>query len=829
MAALVFLHDAGKLHPGFQSRGWPGETWGVKPHGHVREGLELFLASAAGDGLPMAPALHVDSLVDWGVDRSLLTAVISHHGSPPAKAVSFDLCDAKKSWRPRGPYDAATAANDLGRIMRTWFAGAFVDGGPLLPRNNGSFEHLICGLVTLADWLGSSADWFPHVAELDENYIETAHEKAEEACAAIGLDAARQRAALATEMSFEKVSGFPTPNPQQALVGQIALDAPIVILEAETGSGKTEAALWHYMRLFEAGHVDGLYFAVPTRAAAVQLHSRIVKAAERVFGDASPEPVLAVPGYIKAGEVEGKALPHWQVLWDDAANDGADKQNARWAAEHSKRYLAAQIAVGTVDQAMMGALTVKHAHLRAASLSRSLLVIDEVHASDAYMTSVQKALLDSHIAVGGYAMLMSATLGSKARASWLGHTAPDYEAASGVPYPAVWTSKSATPLSPDAPSQNQKSVAMQSVATMAAETTAGHALAAARQGARVLVIRNTVDRAIATLAAVETLTAPEDQHLLFRVGDVATLHHSRFAPTDRKLLDQAVEAALSTNEDRLPEGRIVIGTQTLEQSLDIDADILFTDLCPIDVLLQRIGRLHRHKLARPDGFEAPRCIVMAPEGGLAPLLKPAFEKGLGAWRAAGGLQGVYRDLSVLESTRRLVDGHPIWTIPAMNRRLVESALHPERIEALHGELGAAWRRAHDEVRGGQLGDQSTAHSVLIDREKPFEKCAFPDGAEQKIRTRLGDDTIRLTLAEPLPTGPFGEPIAEIVLPGHWCRELSVDDTPAEHSQNGTAVVISVGGARFRYDRYGLARQGDRDGGAQSADGTADPVRDARRP
>lgn len=825
LAALVFLHDAGKLHPGFQSRGWPGENWGVKPHGHVREGLELFLASSSGEGLGLATDLHIESLVDWGIDYSLLHAVISHHGRP-ARNESFSLADAKAAWCERGPYNPTAAATDLGQAMRHWFPDAFANDSPLLPHTGGKFEHLVCGMVTLADWLGSSAQWFSYEPNLDEAYIETAHCIAEEVCTAVGLDASRQRASRSSSINFTELTGFPEPNPQQALVGHIDLDAQIVILEAETGSGKTEAALWHYMRLFNAGRVDGLYFAVPTRAAAVQLHARIVKTATRVFGTASPEPVLAVPGYIKAGEVGGTALPHWRVLWDDDASGRPEVKHARWAAEHSKRYLAAQIAVGTVDQAMMGALTVKHAHLRAASLSRSLLVIDEVHASDAYMTSVQKALLDSHVAVGGYAMLMSATLGSVARANWLSHEIPDFEAACAVPYPTVWTSRSKAPQSPEESSGVPKSVAMETLPTMAPEVAAERALVAARRGARVLVIRNTVDRAVETLRALEAIADPADDRFLFRVQGVSTLHHSRFAPSDRKLLDQAVEAALCTLKERLPEGRIVIGTQTLEQSLDIDADILLTDLCPIDVLLQRIGRLHRHKLARPAGFDTPRCLVMLPEGGLAPLLKPDFENGLGAWRSSGGLQGVYRDLSVLELTRRLVESHPVWTIPDMNRRLVESAMHPQQIEALHDELGPSWMIYRNDVVGSEIGDRLAASGVLIDRTTLFENCSFPEGVEEKIRTRLGDDNVRVLFAKPFPVGPFGEPITEIIMPGRWFIQPSVEDNLAEHSKTGGVVLFSFSGAEFRYDRLGLARQKDRDNGIQSADGIADPVRDA---
>jgi CRISPR-associated endonuclease/helicase Cas3 len=207
-------------------------------------------------------------------------------------------------------------------------------------------------------------------------------------------------------VDFSRATGFAAPNPQQQLVGSSPLEERLLILEAETGSGKTEAAFWRFARLFEAGLVNSLYFALPTRSAAVQMHSRINRMLQHLFGVNAPEAILAVPGYLKSGEAEGMALPRWQVHWDDEGSASEYKLAARWAAENTKRYLAATVAVGTVDQAMLGALRVKHAHLRSAALSRSLLVIDEVHASDRYMTEIQGHLLRMHLDRGGHAMLM---------------------------------------------------------------------------------------------------------------------------------------------------------------------------------------------------------------------------------------------------------------------------------------------------------------------------------------------------------------------------------------------------------------------------------------
>ena len=219
------------------------------------------------------------------------------------------------------------------------------------------------------------------------------------------------------------------------------------------------------------------------------------------------------------GEAEGRRLPDWKVLWED--HEGPVP--ARWAAEHATRFLAATVAVGTVDQAMLAGLQVKHAHLRGSALSRSLLVIDEVHASDAYMTEVLAHLLKGHLAAGGYAMLMSATLGSRARVRWTGEPQPDFKAACATPYPAVWVEEEAPRA---ATARRSKEVSLQTVATMDPAETAKLAVSAAKRGARVLVVRNTVKEAINTWQAVQ---GTGNASLLMQAQGFPALHHGRFA------------------------------------------------------------------------------------------------------------------------------------------------------------------------------------------------------------------------------------------------------------------------------------------------------------
>ncbi len=795
LAVICFLHDIGKLHPGFQAKGWPEGAWREPMHGHLKEGAAIYSADAPPN---LANRLCLDDLVRWGVEPDLLYAALSHHGRP-LKMSSL----ASKTWNcvrtPQVDYDPVAAAADIGQVLRDWFPLAFSSEVTALPRRV-EFQHLFCGLVSLADWLGSDRGFFNYEGKFDPSYMHRARQQARRAACAIGLDVRSLQSCASKGMNLSAVIGFTSPNPIQRIVDRVPVEDQLVILEAETGSGKTEAAFWRFARLFEAGKVEGLYFALPTRTSAVQLHGRVNQMLKRFLRHDAPEAILAVPGYMKSGEVEGVALPGWKVLWEDADSVSDEILEARWAAENSKRYLAAMVAVGTVDQAMLAGLQVKHAHLRGASLSRSLLVIDEVHASDSYMTEVLHNLLHIHTERGGYALLMSATLGSRARCKWLDTNVAAFDAEKTVPYPAVWVKGSKRPLS--APlAERQKSVELKLIPTMEAVEWVPVAMHAAQCGARVLVIRNTVNAAVDAWNAVRL---DGGESLLLTVSGGPALHHGRFAPEDRKLLDRAVETALSPKA-RGNGGVIVIGTQTLEQSLDIDADLLITDLCPVDVLLQRIGRLHRHaSVARPPSYETPRCYVLLPAKGLEPLLKPEFENGLGAWKERTGHNGIYRDLSILELTRRLIIEHRVWILPAMNRLLVESATHQEQIDALHSELGRKWSDYRNDVVGSEIADRGQAKNISLQTNISFAHPAIKFAQDEEfIRTRLGEEGARVTFDEPV-RGPFGVSVSGLTLPAHWSRGLDSRAAVRPIEDNGL-LIFELGNRIFLYNRSGLSR------------------------
>lgn len=251
------------------------------------------------------------------------------------------------------------------------------------------------------------------------------------------------------------------------------------------------------------------------------------------------------------------------------------------------------------------------------------------------------------------------------------------------------------------------------------------------------------------------------------------------------------------------EGRIVCASQTAEQSLDIDADFLITDLCPIDVLLQRVGRLHRHQRDdRPANFIRTRCLVLLPEE-LAPggaLLRC----GLGPGRDGGG---VYPDITGLEAVRRLIGDGAVWTIPEDNRRLVEAGTDPDTLDRLAEDLGETWQKARATMIGSRLAGSQAGRMGLVRRHEPFwgtnEDC-FPE--EEKIVTRIGADRMQVPFAPDM-IGPFGTAVTQISVPGHWHIDGLAEMTGTEWQTAGPGRLI-LPGAGLVYDRMGLRRAGE---------------------
>lgn len=800
LCVLAALHDLGKVNHGFQNKALPKGTATVEGHiacvvGALSEGI-----------LARALAGLEEATIGWFADdeatsKQALLAILSHHGGPPEDS-PMAARGHPTLWKPAGGYAPLVALTDLVRAALDWFPAHRLDCRPLPAAP--PFWHGFAGLVALADRLGSDERVFtyPEGPAPGESRIGFALRTARRIVADRFLRPDRSRvAAAALDWSFGTLfPSFSAPQFAQAAVLSAALPAEtgsLAILEAETGSGKTEAALLHFLRLFRAGMVDGMYVALPTRVSAVQISERIRTALDRLLGPQAPPVVLAVPGYLRVDDVDGTALPGFKVMWPDD-EDGAMRDRG-WAAEHPSRYLAGAVVVGTIDQVLLSGLDVKDCRLRAASLMRSLLVVDEVHASDAYMIRLLENVLRFRAAAGAHTLLMSATLGEDARArltaatqkrSWSLPVAAEPDVALGKSYPMLsgLPVGSADPL----PESRRRTVAVELMADAADLTTVARlALSAAGRGARVLVIVNTVSRAMAIQQALEAEAG--DSPLLFTVNHRRCPHHARYAAEDRRLLDREVEERFGSGA----AGPVVlVATQTVEQSLDIDADLLFTDLCPADVLLQRLGRLHRHpQRTRPAGFTEPQAIILAPtvaELGAA-LNRPG--------RFGMGFGKVYDSLTALAATRCALEKRPQLTIPDDNRALVEAATHPVLLCELAECLGGGWPKAHRGSTGDAQVKRTLASGHIINWTGPLR--AMPKALGEEAATRLGlrDALVRLPEAT---TGPFGETVSTIKLPG-WMLPDDWLGSEIEELANSTSgeMTFRFAGVRFVYDRLGL--------------------------
>ena len=813
-AYIAYLHDFGKINAGFQfkvNRKPPIQVRKPRKAGHIAEALYCIRNHQ------MCEALDLGALEDWGPGIvSLFFATLAHHGRP-ARPSNLTGSGPPELWKPAGNYDPVSAAKTLAKRGRQWFTRAFTSDGPPLPES-AELAHLFCGLVTLADQIGSDPDRFPLQSRIDPDYWNTARSRAAIAVRRKGFARRFWRTAESSiGTSVKDLFGYDLPRSAQRAVQEAPLESKLLILESETGSGKTEAAILRFAALWKAGLVDGLYFALPTRAAAKQLHRRVSRALERLFPKhATVETVLAIPGYLKAGDYIGQyaADEKFTVHWEDHPDD--EVRLARWAAESSRKFLSAPAAVGTIDQVLLAGLKVKWSHFRAASVARSLLVIDEVHASSNYMGTLLRNVLHAHLDIGGHALIMSATLGATARDKFLHRSARitplNFTEANAYPYPVLTLSRDIS-KAPECLAINSCS-APKSVAVNTTEhledpsAIAEIAAKAAKAGARVLVIRNTVGGAQSVFDAI---LSKGYQDLIMRESGQPTLHHSRFSVEDRKLLDHVVERELGRKASRAG-GKIIIGTQTLEQSLDIDTDFLISDLCPMDVLLQRIGRLHRHSHNnRPPRYRNPKCLVLVPESGLESGLSGGLLKhGLGA----STYGGVYENIVGLESTRRAIRELSPLIVPSMCRDLVERATHLDYLDQLARDLGPKWKDHLNNIVGRSSAERQIAQLHMLKRTEPFdERFTFGKSEDETyLRTRLGDDGFRVKLKSPS-RGPFKENVTTFNLPAHLFRLPNREELSKDILESATLeciaesdFLLTVGDYQFTYGCRGIGQR-----------------------
>lgn len=802
LAVLSGLHDLGKFNNGFQNRAFSS---GIMA-GHVSEALGLL--DDRGEWVKkLIDSIDYLSLRKWTKDSGILPylhSVLMHHGRPQERKIL-----QRHLWVSSDSYDPFDGMSSLIKSLQRWFPSAWSEGENYLPEEP-FFKNAFYGLVTLADWIASDTRFFPFSKEDEPDRMILSQVFARRALKELRLSTGndmlrQQKKPIPFNVPFPDFS----PRPLQLAINE--LEAPesgsITLIEAETGSGKTEAAITAFVEMYRNHLVDGMYFALPTRTAATQIHRRVERAVAKLFTDECDRPsvVLAVPGYIDSRGMERCQIQaDYNNLWDD--QKAFREYATRWASERPKKYIAGSIVVGTIDQVLLSALKVNHSHMRASALLRHFLVVDEVHASDSYMNILLREVLHRHVKAGGHALLMSATLGTETAESLMAAVTIcreyGYDEALKVPYPRLLRASSrGIELISLPKTEDDKNIRIVSAKSLEEPSRiASMAIQHAVDGAKVLVIRNTVSGCIAVQQELEKQSS--DNGLLFTVNGVPAPHHSRYSKEDRIALDAAVEKEFG--KYRSPGGCVLSATQTVQQSLDLDADILISDICPMDILLQRAGRLHRHQRSRPEGFEKPVMVVLLPAyEDFTKFIDPRTGE---ARSPSGGFGSVYEDIRILEATRRLLQANEHLCVPADCRVLVEASVNTKILNDIVAELGGVWHKHQLHIAGAKAAKGSIAFLNISDWNMDFsdDDILFPSRKETSISTRLGERD-RLAVFKEAIAGPFGYTFDCLIIP-HWMCEGLDDEEPMNIDIISGCVYFSLGDKKYSYTRFGLCNR-----------------------
>lgn len=694
---LGLAHDLGKATALFQ-----GKILRALPE--ARERLEAFLplpepCSYAGKS-PHARASEA-ILLELGCPMGLACVAGAHHGKPQQNGLD-DLVECQMEFYPRNywgrgqekQWRGAWEALHEAALRQSGFAD--VQELPVLTQPQ---EMLLTGLLSMADWIASNTTYFPLIPEEELGAEDAYPSRVDRGWRALHLTAPWESGCIAMEDdAFLARFGFP-PNAMQREVLDAAAEtaAPgIWILEAQMGAGKTEAALAAaevFAARFQAG---GLFFGLPTQATADGLFPRLSAWAAAQSQDMAHSFRLA-HGAAQWNEAYAQMLEGRAITQEDEPEEGVWVH--RWF-QGGKLALLADFVLGTVDQLLLAALQQKYVMLRHVGLAGKVVIVDECHAYDAYMNEYLDRALNW---LGCYrvpVLLLSATLPARRRAelvqAYLGGRAPegDWKRSRGYPL-LTWTEgervrQRALPDEGKAREVRCLRIEEDGLVPLLREKLA--------QGGCAGVIVNTVKKA---------------QEIALRLkealpGFAIELLHAQMLQTDRAQKEERLRQVLgrlSTAAQR--DCRIVVGTQVLEQSLDIDFDFLVTELCPMDLLLQRIGRLHRHARCRPELLRKAVCAVLVGAGG-------ALDAGS---RAVYGQWLLCRTLAFLPERLRLPSDIP---------RLVQAVYGWEEEECL--AVPPEWEKAREEYQLAQDKRRARAKAYAISRPqtRAFDEATLED-------------------------------------------------------------------------------------------------------
>jgi len=651
---FIALHDYGKFDLRFQckaNKAWQAVNRSlslktgdltqsvIKKYRHGPAGLYWFYQDLK-ERFYCGDSFYAEDNDDWEAWYSWLAPVVGHHGIVPDDSckdspnhalahLQTDLKQARLEW-----------LRALEQIFLVTAGLSLNDTPPLLQttKNQQTPATLLAGLCAVSDWLGSSDRFIYDNQPCDD--LKSWYEK-RLSIARVALQDAGVISQIRPYQSIAALLDKHPPRQVQCLLEQLPPTQGLTLIEASTGSGKTETALAYAWRLLALGLADSIVFALPTQATANAMLKRLEKAAPLLFANQTNVVLAHGRANDQSNFIDLKQACRPQTAQD---NEEAWVQCGNWLAQSRKRVFLGQIGVCTIDQVLVSVLPVKHKFVRGFGIGRSVLIIDEVHAYDSYMYGLLEAVLEQQRLAGGSAILLSATLPFQqkvqlAKAWQCQFTKPN----NAYPLISHWQNGDIKPFDLTAiPEQQPKSTIVQlelihSPHLMPDDALLERVLDAVAQNAQVCLVCNLVavaqelyQRITEKMAQDERFN--EDQCLLF---------HSRFIFADRQKKEQAVLNLFGVNPEPTnarSTGHILIATQVVEQSLDLDFDWLITQLCPVDLLFQRMGRLHRHPRNRPENHNQPLCTVLLPTEDSYELHELIYGNSRVLWRTQQYLQ-----------------------------------------------------------------------------------------------------------------------------------------------------------------------------------------------
>ena len=608
MAFLAALHDLGKAGPAYQKKYAP--DW-------LRRDLEQAGLGLIGIGDAYEKTFPHGTVTTWAL-RSLLPKILrlderfarkiavalgGHHGSWPVSGAGDHISDSKHPlWEQ--------VRRDLVWEVQAVFSPPKDVTAPSSVQELNTFLTILSGLTSVADWIGSrNEECFDFIQQpmSTRMYAERSAGLAGKGLSDLGWTGWRPSK---SERSFAKAFDYlgieSARSLQQAVIDRAVgeMSPTLLILEAPTGVGKTEIALYVAEKWLEANAGRGLYVAMPTQATSNQMYTRVGEFLHHQY------PNMAVNYHLVHGQAAWADDLKAQVELQTVGDDGQSHVNAESWFNPRKRTLLAPFGVGTVDQALLSILQTRHFFVRLFGLSHKVVIFDEVHAYDTYMNTLFHRLLTWLNAIGTSVIVLSATLPAQTRRelvkAYTGIELPIQAAA----YPTLTLANNERQQTYGLPKPKSHLLALAWHAEQNPDALAAYLRKELLQGGCAAVICNTVGRAQAVYRA---LRAAKERGELDIEADNLILFHSRFPPVWRKGIEERVRNKFEKAGQR-PQRAIVVATQVIEQSLDIDFDLMITDLAPVDLLVQRAGRLHRHSANDGRRYELPRRLtIIEPE------------------------------------------------------------------------------------------------------------------------------------------------------------------------------------------------------------------------